>query len=423
MRRWQPGRINPGLERIRRLLRQLGDPQHHLPEVVHVAGTNGKGSTIAFLRAILEAAGRKVHVYTSPHLVSFAERIRVAGNILCEDKLLKWLEQCELVNRGGSITYFELTTAMAFLAFAGEPADVTLLETGLGGRLDATNVIERPAVTAITRISFDHMQFLGSTLEDIAREKAGIIKRQAVAVLTPQPQFAVEQVLQQHAQLVGACVHSWQVTSVKSGFHFESAKRSLTCPAPNLVGDHQKLNAATAIACLDGLGEAVSSVAVEQGLTTASWPGRLQRLRDGPLIELLPPHWEVWLDGGHNDSAGEVLAHQAECWQRENPNVRLIIILGMLASKQPVAFLTALARSQTVNRIYCLAIPGDRPSFAPDELARTAMDCGIANATVASSIDQACRAEACQGSNLSVPRRILICGSLALVGVVLASHR
>ncbi|NUB13093.1 bifunctional folylpolyglutamate synthase/dihydrofolate synthase, partial [Azospirillum brasilense] len=260
-----PKVIDLSLDRVHRLLAALGHPERRLPPVVHVAGTNGKGSTLAFLRAMLEAAGLRVHVYTSPHLVRFHERIRLAGSLIDDDRLAALLEECEAANGGGPITFFEVTTVAALLAFAREPADVVLLETGLGGRLDATNVVDRPAVTAITRISYDHRQFLGDTLEAIAGEKAGIFKPGVPAVIFPQPAEEAARTLAIRAETVGAPVSGWSVTPTAGGFRFESDRRRIELPLPGLAGAHQILNAGVALACLDHLPVKVDDAAVRRG--------------------------------------------------------------------------------------------------------------------------------------------------------------
>ncbi len=340
-----PKVIDLSLDRVHRLLAALDHPERRLPPVVHVAGTNGKGSTVAFLRAMLEAAGYRVHVYTSPHLVRFHERIRLAGTLIDDTHLAALLEECETANAGGPITFFEVTTVAAFLAFSRVPADVVLLETGLGGRLDATNVIDRPAVTAITRISYDHRQFLGKSLLEIASEKAGIFKPGVPVVLAEQPAADALKALTLRATAIAAPIQPWTATPQPGGFRFESAKRRVDLPMPGLPGAHQIGNAGLALACLDHLPLAVDDAAVRRGLAAVEWPARLQRLTRGPLADSLPPDWELWLDGGHNDSAGEVLARQAVDWSvaddsRAGPHGGrrpLLLIYGMLASKDPYA--------------------------------------------------------------------------------------
>ncbi|WP_114861403.1 bifunctional folylpolyglutamate synthase/dihydrofolate synthase [Azospirillum brasilense] len=416
-----PKVIDLSLDRVHRLLAALGHPERRLPPVVHVAGTNGKGSTLAFLRAMLEAAGLRVHVYTSPHLVRFHERIRLAGTLIDDDRLAALLEECEAANGGGPITFFEVTTVAALLAFAREPADVVLLETGLGGRLDATNVVDRPAVTAITRISYDHRQFLGDTLEAIAGEKAGIFKPGVPAVIFPQPAEEAARTLAIRAEAVGAPVAGWSVTPTEGGFRFESDRRRIELPLPGLAGAHQIVNAGVALACLDHLpavvAEAVDDAAVRRGLAAVEWPARLQRLTRGPLVDGLPAGWDLWLDGGHNDSAGEVLAIQAARWAEEEPQRPLLLVYGMLASKEPREFLGPLAPFVAAART--VAIPGEEASLTAEDTAAATRACGIADSAAAADVGSAL---ADLTGRIEGPARVLICGSLYLAGTVLAKN-
>ncbi|MFD1624611.1 bifunctional folylpolyglutamate synthase/dihydrofolate synthase [Azospirillum griseum] len=413
-----PKVIDLSLDRVHRLLAALGHPERRLPPVVHVAGTNGKGSTVAFLRAILEAAGYRVHVYTSPHLVRFHERIRLAGTLIDDDHLASLLEECETANAGGPITFFEVTTVAAFLAFSRVPADVVLLETGLGGRLDATNVVDTPAVTAITRISYDHRQFLGETLTAIAGEKAGIFKPGVPVVLADQPAAEARDTLHRHAEAVGAPVKGWSVTPQPGGFRFESpARGTIDLPMPGLPGAHQIGNAGLALACLDHLPLAVDAAAIRRGLASVEWPARLQRLTRGPLADALPPDWELWLDGGHNDSAGEVLARQAVDWTQADGPRPLLLIYGMLTSKDPYEFLGPLAPFTHAMRT--VVIPGEEASLTAEESAEAARTCGIADTAAADSVTAAL---ASLVASRSGPARVLICGSLYLAGSVLADN-
>ena len=412
-----PKVIDLSLDRVHRLLAALDHPERRLPPVVHVAGTNGKGSTLAFLRAMLEAAGLRVHVYTSPHLVRFHERIRLAGTLIDDDRLAALLEECEVANGGGPITFFEVTTVAALLAFAREPADVVLLETGLGGRLDATNVVDRPAVTAITRISYDHRQFLGDTLEAIAGEKAGIFKPGVPAVIFPQPAEEAARTLAARAEVIGAPVHGWSVTPTDGGFRFESARRRIELPLPGLAGAHQIVNAGVALACLDHLPVVVDDAAVRRGLAAVEWPARLQRLTRGPLVDALPAGWDLWLDGGHNDSAGEVLAVQAGRWVEEEPERPLLLVYGMLASKEPREFLGPLAPFVTAART--VAIPGEEASLTAEDTAAATRACGIAESAAAADVASALQS---LRGRVAGPARVLICGSLYLAGTVLAEN-
>ncbi|EWY37990.1 folylpolyglutamate synthase [Skermanella stibiiresistens SB22] len=416
-----PKVIDLSLGRTFRMLEAVGSPHLRLPPTVHVAGTNGKGSTIAFLRAFLEAAGKRVHVYTSPHLVRFHERIRLAGKLIPDDHLAEILEECETANQGQPITYFEITTAAAMLAFSRVPADVLLLETGLGGRLDSTNVLDRPAVTALTRISYDHTQFLGDTLTAIAGEKAGIMKPGVPAVVAPQPEDEAMAAFRAKAQEIGAPLfaagEAWTVVPTATGFRFDSPARGVDLPLPGLPGAHQIVNAGVALACLDHLpGIRVPDEAVARGLATVEWPGRLQRLTRGPLVDRLPPGWELWLDGGHNDSAGEVLGAQAARWRRED-GLPLTLIFGMLATKEPTDFLRPLKAHVTMLR--AVAVPGEEASLAPGDAADAARAVGIADAAASSGVEAALAEVMARAAG---PTRVMICGSLYLAGAVLARH-
>ncbi|MDX2027733.1 MAG: folylpolyglutamate synthase/dihydrofolate synthase family protein [Alphaproteobacteria bacterium] len=400
-RRGGPGGIDLTLRPAYRDRRaKLGDPHTKIPPVFHVAGTNGKGSVCAFLRAILEAAGYKVHVYTSPHLVTFHERIRIAGNLISEDELVAILNECERLAAPGSITYFEAATAAAFAAFARHRADFTILETGLGGRLDATNIIEKPLATLITRLSCDHREYLGNTLADLAREKAGIMRAGVPCFTIPQPDGESLETLRTCATAIGALLHI--VDPVK----FPGVILALS-------GKHQWENANLAVAALDALPSPLPANAITHGLQNAEWPARLQKLDSGALRDLLPTNWELWLDGGHNDSAGEVLAAQARAWQSENPALPLHLIIGMITTKNPAEFLAPLA--PYITSLHSIAIPGEAQSFTAEALAQQARDLKIPHVTAAENIQQALARLA----NEKSPSRILIGGSLYLAGDVL----
>ena len=413
--RLHPKRIDLSLGRIERLLAALGDPQDRLPPIVHVAGTNGKGSTVATLRACLEAGGWRVHAYTSPHLVRFHERIRLAGTLIDEDALLALLEECEAANQGAPITYFEITTAAALLAFARAPADIALLETGLGGRLDATNAIRHPAVTAITPISLDHQAFLGDTITAIAGEKGGILKPGAPAVIGPQPPEAAA-VLAARGAALGAPLfrfgQEWRCQSNADRMHYSGPRWRLDLPVPSLCGAHQISNAGTAIACLEQLADRpVAGPAIAEGLRHIDWPGRLQRLTRGALVAALPAGWELWLDGGHNPGAGAVLADVAASW-RDRP---LYLVVGMLSSKDAPGFLAPLAGHAEALR--AVTIPREENPLPARAIAAAARLVGLP-AQIAQSVRAAVR-------NLARPGktgRILICGSLHLAGTVLAEN-
>lgn len=405
-----PKKIDLSLGRMTRLLARLGHPERKLPPVFHIAGTNGKGSTAAYLRAMLEASGHVVHVYTSPHLVRFAERIRIAGKIIDEDALIDALEECERVNGPDPITFFEATTAAALLAFSRDPADAIILEVGLGGRLDATNVIDQPLVTAITPVSMDHEQFLGDTLELIAAEKAGIAKAGAPLVLGAQTD-AARAVMLVKAAAAGAPVFAhgadWRAEASADHFTYTDAKGSLQLPKPNLPGAHQILNAGLAVACLRAQNRfQVSPAHMAEGLSQANWPARLQDISHAIALEGFPEDTRVWLDGGHNPAAGEILS--AVFKGRNRP---LFMIAGMLANKDTGGFLKPFAG--LAARVYGIDIPGEdcRPAA---EVMALALAAGI-DAEAAANIDAALAAIKKQAASGPAPD-ILICGSLYLAG-------
>jgi len=413
--RLHPKLIDLSLGRIERLLGALDNPHERLPPVVHVAGTNGKGSTLATLRACLEAGGYRVHAYISPHLVRFHERIRLTGRLIEEEALIALLEECERANGGTPITYFEITTAAAFLAFVRTPADVVLLETGLGGRLDATNVVRRPAVTAITPISLDHQAFLGDTIAQIAGEKAGILKPGVPAVIGPQPAEA-EAVVEARAVALSAPLsrwqHEWRCEPADAGMRFAGERWRLDLPMPSLAGAHQIANAGAAIACLEQLRDLpVSADAVAAGLRQIEWPARMQRLSRGRLVEVMPAGWELWLDGGHNPGAGAVLAEFAADWH-DRP---LYLVVGMLNTKDSAGFLAPLAPH--AKALAAVTIPGEQNPLPAEAIAAAARSIGI-DAAMAPSV-----AAALARFVLDSPSgRVLICGSLHLAGSVLAEN-
>lgn len=407
-----PKKIDLSLGRMERLLKALGHPERKLPPLFHVAGTNGKGSTVAYLRAILEAAGLRIHVYTSPHLVRFAERIRLGGWLVEEDRLSLLLARCEAANGDAPITFFEITTAAALLAFAEEPADAVILEVGLGGRLDATNVVAEPLSTAITPVSMDHKEFLGDTLAAIAAEKAGIAKRGVSLVVGPQQPEALAPIIGA-AEKAGAPLFlhgsDWRTEWAGEEIIYEDVKGRLRMPRPALKGAHQADNAGLAVAMLrhqDRL--AIPDTAFTDGLQTADWPARFQDITKAPgLAGRLAPGARVFLDGGHNPAAGAVLAHvMAETMAEEGGQFTLIA--GLMANKDAGGFLRPLAPH--VDRLIAMPIPGEA-CHPPEVLARTARDLGI-EADTAPDFDGAL-AKA-QDAPL-----ILVCGSLYLAGHVL----
>ncbi|MBX9588678.1 MAG: bifunctional folylpolyglutamate synthase/dihydrofolate synthase [Hyphomonadaceae bacterium] len=418
-----PRLIDLSLGRIEALLARLGHPQDRLPPVIHVAGTNGKGSFTAFLKAMLEAAGKRVHTYTSPHLVRFHERIELAGpdgkaRPIAESELVERLLHAQRVNAGAPITQFEITTAAALLAFAEHPADALILEVGLGGRLDATNVVARPALCAIMPVSLDHTDKLGPTLADIAREKAGILKPGVPAVISVQPPEALD-VITGVAQGLGAPLSLWgrdyEAFEQRGRLVFQSAERLLDLPLPALMGHHQIANAGTAVAAALHLGQlAIGDPALERGLTDVRWPARMQQLNNGPLSRLLAPGSELWLDGGHNVAGGQAVAQTlAELEERVPKPVGLV--LGMMGQKDAAGFLQQFRG--LVRRVVTVPVPGGPESaHEPGELAAIAASVGL-NAEPAPDVEAAIRR--LQEEDVA-PLRILICGSLYLAGHVLA---
>ena len=382
--------------------------------MIHVAGTNGKGSTVATLRAVLEAAGYRVHAYTSPHLVHFNERIRVAGKLIDEETLTAVLAECERVNNGAPITFFEITTCAAFLAFSRTAADATLLEVGLGGRLDTTNVVRHPAATAITPVSLDHQHMLGNTVAAIALEKAGILKPGVIGVIGPQLPAGMQSI-ERRAREVGAPLYrsgsEWTATASATGLRYEGIRWRLDLPPPSLIGPHQMQNAGAAIACLENLAAfAIDAEALARGLRRIEWPARLQRLRRGPLVNSAGRH-ELWLDGGHNEAGGAALAAMARLWG-ERP---LHLVFGMLNTHDAEAFLRHLAPHAA--SLGTVAIPGEANSRGAEDSAAAGRAVGIA-ALPYLSLAMAVEAAASHAP----PGRILICGSLYLAGRVLAEN-
>ncbi len=413
-----PKIIDLSLDRMHRILAKLGNPERRLPPVIHVAGTNGKGSTVAYLRHIMEAAGLTVHAYTSPHLVKFHERIRVAGQLIAESDLTLLLAECEAANGGEPITFFEITTAAAFLAFSRTPADYLILEVGLGGRLDATNVIDNPALSVITTIDYDHQQYLGDTLSLIAHEKAGILKRGRPAVVGVQPEEAraeIERVGERMRAPLSIAGQEWQAYEQHGRLVFQDERGLLDLPLPQLKGRHQIDNAGNAIAAIRLLDDPrILEQHIAEGLKTASWPARMQRLGQGALSALVPADAELWLDGGHNPSAGRVLA-QAFSELNDRHSRPLVLVWGMLNTKDVGSFIGCFAG--VANRVVTLTIPDEENAVKAEALAEAARAHGLA-AETAVSLEAALRQ-----ASLTVPApRILICGSLYLAGRVLAAH-
>ena len=406
-----PKIIDLTLDRMWRLLAALGNPQDALPPVIHIAGTNGKGSTLAMIRAGIEAAGQTAHAYTSPHLARFHERIRVAGKLISEPELSAILDTCYVANVGETITYFEITTCAGLLAFSQTPADFTLLEVGLGGRLDATNVIPHPRLTILTPVSIDHQQFLGDTLGEIAVEKAGILKRGVPCIVGPQPEEAM-QVIEHRAARVGAPLlahgQHWHVTSERGRLIYQDETGLRDLPLPNLPGAHQMQNAGAALAALRYL--ALGDAAYEAAVTQARWPARMQRLLSGPLADAAPQA-ELWLDGGHNTAAGAALG----AYLATLPPRPVHLICGMLKTKDATGFLTPLAAQ--ASSLTAVSIPGEANTLSAEETAQAARSAGLTAGTATSV------AEALAKITADEPRaRVLICGSLYLAGSVLREN-
>ncbi len=413
--RLHPKRIDLSLGRMERLLARLDHPERRLPPVVHVAGTNGKGSVIADLRAIAEAAGSRVHVYTSPHLVRFHERIRLAGRVIDEADLADLLDACAQANGDHPITFFEITTAAAFLAFARTPADLLLLEVGLGGRLDATNVVIRPAACVITPVDLDHGEFLGTTIAAVAAEKAGILKPDVPAVSAAQAPAAAAVIAARAAELDAPLLvagRDFAAVPSAGGFRFDGFGEAFDLPLPALAGRHQIDNAGLAVAVARLLD--LPAAALAPGLRAAVWPGRLQRLGHGPAVDLAAAAGaELWLDGGHNPHAAAALAVALGAMADGRP---LALICGLLSTKDAGGFFAAFRT--LAPPVVALAIPGEAASRPAGEVAAAARDAGLTAETAAdlpAAISQACR--------LAGPRpRLLICGSLYLAGQVLRDN-
>jgi len=406
-----PKIIDLTLDRVWRLLAALDHPEEKLPPVIHIAGTNGKGSTQAMIRAGLEAMGGRVHAYTSPHLARFHERIRLAGELISEDYLTEILEECEAANGGIPITYFEITTCAALLAFARVPADWTLLEVGLGGRLDATNVVATPRLTIITPVSVDHQQYLGETLPEIAGEKAGILKRGVPCVVGPQLPDGLE-VIEARAERLGAplLVHGqhWHAFEERGRLIFQDENGLLDLPLPTLPGPHQIDNAGAALAALRHLG--ADEAACEAAVTGAFWPARMQRLAHGPLVAAAGG-CELWLDGGHNPAGGEAVAATLA----RMPKKPTHLILGMLNTKDIAGYLRPVAAE--ARSLTAVSIPGEANTLSAEDTQAAAARAGI-EAGTAASVAEAVAAIAARDPGA----RILICGSLYLAGHILREN-
>ncbi len=418
-----PKRIDLVLDRIENLLVLLGHPERRLPPVIHVAGTNGKGSVCAFLRAMLEGSGYSVHVYTSPHLVHFHERIRLAGELISEGELAATLEECELANNGAPITFFEITTAAAFLAFSRHRADAVVLEVGLGGRFDATNVVD-PIAACITPVALDHQEFLGDSLAAIATEKAGIIKRGRQAILGPQDDEA-RAVLMRRADQLGAPLYvfgeDYSGYTEHGRFVYQDTDGLLDLPLPKLQGRHQIANAATAIAVLRRVGGRFARESgIEWGLKNVEWPARLQRLTRGPLLDAAPEGAEVWLDGGHNPHGGAVVAQAMADFEERAPKP-LYLICGMLKTKDAVGYL--LPFRGLAKHVTTIAIAGEAASLGAGALYDAARSAGMEASPADDLLDAMMQVSAWSRAREGEgPPRILVCGSLYLAGQVLRDN-
>jgi len=410
--------IDLKLDRVERLLEALGRPQDRLPPVIHVAGTNGKGSTIAHLRAFLESAGKKVHVSTSPHLVRFAERIRLAGTLVCEERLIEALQLCETRNQGRPITYFEITTAAAIHLFSQVEADYVLLEVGLGGRFDATNVIDNPLGAVITPVSIDHTEFLGPDLASIAFEKAGILKPGAPAVIAYQDDEARNTIAAQ-AEKLG-------VNAKYAGQDFECYMQNgrliysdetglLDLPPSRLCGGFQAQNAGLAIAACRYFDLPVSEKDIKNGLARVEWPGRLMQLKTGVLRDMLAPGQQLWLDGGHNEAAGRALALALKEMNNAVVKRKLVLIYAAYANKEAAGFLGHF--NNVADKIITLELDGERQSWSAEQLLEIAQGQGF-EAEAAATIEQAL-GRAAQTKNA----RVVICGSLHLAGRALQTNQ
>ena len=406
-----PKIIDLTLDRMTRLLDLLGNPEKTLPPVIHIAGTNGKGSTQAMIRAGLEASGDICHAYTSPHLARFHERIFLAGKTIAEQDLVNYLSKCEKVNGKIPITYFEITTCAALLAFSQNKANYTLLEVGLGGRLDATNVIDDPQITVITPISIDHQQYLGNTLSEIAFEKAGILKRNCFAIIGPQEDEALN-VIEARALEVGATCkiygQHWHVWEENGRLIFQDENGLLDLPLPKLIGAHQVQNAGIALATLRYLGKDSSSY--DGAMLNADWPARMQKLKNGPLITLAPDA-EIWLDGGHNKAAGHALSEAISRLQSR----KLFLIVGMLNTKDVMGYMQPLLNKS--SDLYGVSIPGEAATMSAQETVDIAKDVGF-KAIVSENVESAIKDIIKYDHNA----RILICGSLYLAGNILKEN-
>jgi dihydrofolate synthase/folylpolyglutamate synthase len=415
-----PKLIDLTLDRMTRILAQLDHPERKLPPVIHVAGTNGKGSVIAFMRAMLEADGKRVHVYTSPHLVRFNERFRIAGQLVSDEELEAVLAECERVNAGAPLTLFEITTAAGLLLFSRHPADVLLLEVGLGGRLDATNVVDRPAASVITSISRDHAEYLGENIDQIAVEKAGIIKEGVPVVVGVQHRDALSVIERRAARLnapIRIAGEDWTAGEERGRLVYQDEERLIDLPAPKLYGRHQFENAGLGVAALRSVPSLTPRFSsLEAGVINAEWPARMQRLASGTLFLRAPQGGELWLDGGHNPDGGRAIAAALADLEERAPRP-VVLIVGMLTSKDCEGFLRNFAG--LTRRIIAIPIEGQKNAMSPDDISDVARNIGIPAMTRASL---KAALDATEMLELDPPPRILITGSLYLAGEVLKQN-
>jgi len=421
-----PKGFDLSLDRITRLLQALGNPERRLPPVIHVAGTNGKGSVSAFCRSILEAAGLRVHVHTSPHLVNWHERYRLAatggGQLVADEVLADAVRRAAAANALEKITVFEILTAVTFLLFAEHAADVAIIEVGLGGRFDATNVIERPAVSVITAISLDHQAYLGDRVELIAAEKAGIIKPGVPVVIGEQPEEAAREVLVATAGRLNAptTVYGQDFFAFfeRSRLTYQDEEGLMDLPLPRLKGRHQFSNAAAAIRAVKALGLGIGEDIFAKGLEQVQWPGRLQRLTHGAIVEQAVADAEIWIDGGHNPGAGRVIA-EAMAALEEVKSRPLFLIAGMINTKDPRGYFEAF--DGIVRHVFTVPVPRSDAAIDPVRLSMEALDAGL-SAQPVDSVEEAITLISRDWNRLEVAPRILIGGSLYLVGGVLAAN-
>jgi dihydrofolate synthase/folylpolyglutamate synthase len=416
-----PKSMELSLDRLRALLAALDHPERRLPPVIHVAGTNGKGSTVAMLRAIHEAADRRVHAYITPHLVRFSERITLANREIEDPAFAAILEECETANQGRPITLFEITTAAGLLAFARAPADLLLLEVGLGGRLDATNVIDKPALSIITPISMDHQRYLGDTIAKIASEKSGVLKPEVPAVVARQDPAALE-VIQDRADAIGAALaiegRDWSVEPSRDGLVFRTDSMTRRLPRPALPGAHQIGNAGAVLAAVEILQSLfpTSQAALATGMTRVRWPARLQRLKHGPLLDELGPDDELWLDGGHNIGAAKVVADMVREWRDARPDRAVHLIYGTLDVRDPNEFLRVFRG--LVGEVQGVAIPDQPSTISAEGIAEAGRQAGL-DTSASPSVEEALKSVLATETR---PCTVLICGSLYLAGTVLRDH-